>query len=178
MKLSSKISMLALSVVASVVLGASGYHYEERDYENLEDPNLQKKLIEVKHKIDTQKAGPTEAGEIFSKAFPSVIEGSAKVGKIWFEDGNTSLVITDSPIPMKIMFKGQFLMDNPSLQEKVGKVIKFKLSNISVVEEPILKTLRHPMTDSEFWIYATFSNYAKGKDGDFVDALKPGSIPY
>ncbi len=179
MKLSSKISMLCLSVAASVVLGASsGYHYEEKVYENKEDSNLQSKLVDIKYKIEMQKAGPTEAQEIFSKSFPSSIEGTAKVKKIWFADGDTSLVITDSPIPMKILFKGQFLMDNPMLTDKVGKTIKFKLSNLSIVEEPILKRLRKPMTDSEFWIYATFSNYTKGNESDFVDTLKPGTIPY
>lgn len=179
MKLLSKISMVTLSVAASVILGASGgYHYEHKSFENLEDANLNGKLVEIKHKIDMQKAGPTEASELFSKVFASSIEGSAKVSKVWFADGDTSLVITDSPIPMRLLFKGQFLMDNPTLQEKVGKVVKFKLSNISLVEEPILETLRKPMTDSRFWIHATFSNYGKGNEADFIDSLKPGTIPY
>ncbi|MFN8577736.1 MAG: hypothetical protein U0354_12840 [Candidatus Sericytochromatia bacterium] len=179
MKLLSKISLLTLSACASVILGASGgYHYEHKSFENLEDSALNGKLVDIKYKIEMQKAGPTEAGEIFSKVFPSTIEGSAKVARVWFADGDTSLVITDSPIPMRLLFKGQFLMDNKTLQEKVGKTVKFKLSNYTLVEEPILETLRHPFTDSPFWIHATFSNYGKGNDGDFIDSLKPGTIPY
>lgn len=175
MKLLSKISVLALSVTASVILGASGgYHYEHRTHENLEDPVLNSKLVELKHKIETQKAGPTEASDLFTKTFPGVIEGSAKVGKVWFEDGNTSLVITDSPIPMKLFFKGQFLMDSKVLQDKVGKTIKFKISDYTLAEEPILETLRKPMTDSHYWIHATFSNYGKAKDTDFIDSIKSG----
>jgi hypothetical protein len=179
MKLLSKISILALSVTASVILGASGgYHYEHKHHENVEDAALNGKLVELKHKIEMQKAGPTEAGELFSKSFPSVIEGTAKVSRIWFADGDTSVVITDSPIPMRLLFKGQFLMDNQMLKDKVGKVIKFKVSNFSLVEEPILETLRHPFTDSPFWIHATFSNYGKGNEGDFIDSIKPSTIPY
>lgn len=179
MRLSTKISVLALSIAASVVLGGSGgYHYEKKSYENREDSNLQNKFIDIKSKIDTQKAGPTEAGEIFSKAFPTTIEGTAKVAKLWFENGETSIVITDSPIPIKLIFKGQYLLDNQTLKDKVGKVIKFKVSNFSVVEEPILETLRKPITDSPYWIHATFSNYARGSQDDFIDNLKPGTIPY
>lgn len=175
MKLLSKISILALSVTASVILSASGgYHYERKNHENLEDAVLNNKLVEVKHKINTQKAGPTEAGELFAKVFPGPIEGSAKVNKVWFEDGDTSLVITDSPIPMKLIFKNQFLMDSKALQEKIGKTVKFKITDYALVEEPILETLRKPVTDSPYWIHATFSNSGKVKDADFIDSIKSG----
>lgn len=180
MKIVAKLSLVALTAFASVALSASGggYHYEKKSFENVEDSNLNSKLVDLKYKISEQKAGPQEASDMFKKVFPEAIEGSAKVGKIWFADGDTSLVITDSPIPMRILFKGQYLMDNQILMDKVGKVIKFKISDVSLAEEPILETLRIPMTDSPYWIYATFSNYGKGNAADSVDNLKPGTIPY
>lgn len=180
MKIIAKLSLVALTAFSAVALGASGgaYHHEVRVFENTEDSNLNSKLVDLKHKIQEQKAGPQEALDMFKKVFPGPIEGSAKVSKIWFADGNTSLVVTDSPIPMRLLFKGQFLMDNKTLEDKVGKVVKFKISDVDLVEEPILETLRIPMTDSPYWIYATFSSYGKGNDADSIDNLKPGTIPY
>lgn len=179
MKFIAKLSLLTIAVCTSVILGASGGgSHRAVNYENLEDSALNNKLKDLDHNIRMQKAGPLEAAEMFKNAFPGPIEGSAKVKIIWFEDGNTSLVITESPIPMKIFFKGQFLMDSEQLKNKVGNVIKFRVSNVELAEEPILETLRLPLTNSPYWIYATFSSYGKGNDADNIDNLKPGTIPY
>ncbi len=178
MKLLSKLSVITLSVITSVFLGASEGTMHKASYENLEDPDLNSKLVNLKFKIIEQKAGPEEAAEMFKQVFSGPIEGSVKIKKLWFADGNTSMVITDSPIPMKIMFKGQFLMDDPKLVDKVDKAIKFKVSNVDFAEEPVLATLRSPLTDSNYWIYLTFSNYGKSSDGDYVDNIKSGTFPY
>jgi hypothetical protein len=180
MKFFSKISTVTTILAASFVIGASGggSKHHKQSFENLEDPNLNGKFIELKHKMQEQKAGITEATDLFKKVIPSALEGSGKVKRLLFEDGNTSVVITDSPLPIKILFKGQFLLDNQMLMDKVGKAIKFKVSNVELVEEPIANTLRVPFTDSKFWIHATFSNYGKVSDGDFIDSIKSGTIPY
>lgn len=181
MKLNKKISVILLSVVSCVILGASGNgkHKEHMvPRENVLDSNLNVKMVELKHKFKEQKAGITEATEMFKKVFNGALVGSATVENIWFANGNTSVVILDSPIPIRILFKGQFLVDNQMLQDKVGKSIKFKVSDLELVEEPIIETLRLPFTDSKFWIHATFSNYGKVKDGDFIDNIKTNTIPY
>jgi hypothetical protein len=179
MKLIQKLALVALAIGTSVMIGASegGPHKAETKI-NLEDSALNNKLLDLEHNIVMQKAGPQEASDMFKSQFPGPLEGSAKVARIWFEDGNTSLVITDSPIPIKIFFKGQFLMDNDQLKEKVGKPIKFKLADAELAEEPVLETLRNPITSSEYWIYATFSSYGKGNEANSIDNLKPGTIPY
>jgi hypothetical protein len=178
MKLISKLSVVTLSVITSVLLGAAEGQMPKASYENLSDPDLNSKLVALKFKINEQKAGPDEATEMFKKVFSGAMEGSVKINKLWFADGNTSMVVTDSPIPMRIFFKGQFLMDNQKLMDEVDKTIKFKVSNVDFGEEPILSTIRSPLTDSKYWIYLTFSNYGKVNDGDFVDNIKPGTIPY
>lgn len=179
MRLFKKVAIVSLAVLTSFAISASGgMKHNDSSYENKADAALNAKLVELKHKIKEQRAGIQEATDLFKKVIPSALEGSANVKRVWFEQGSTSLVITDSPIPIKIFFKGQFLMENPMLTDKVGKDIKFKLSNVELAEEPILHTLRIPMTDSPYWIYATFSNYGKASEGDFVDNLKNGSIPY
>lgn len=180
MKFFSKISTVATILAASFVIGASGggVKHHKKSFENLEDSNLNIKFLDLKHKMQEQKAGIQEATDLFKKVIPGALEGSAKVHKLWFEEGNTALVITDSPIPIKIFFKGQFLLDNKIVEGTVGKAIKFKVSNIELVEEPILETLRIPFTDSKYWIHATFSNNGKVSDGDFVDNIKSGTIPY
>lgn len=181
MKLNKKISIILLSAITCVVLGAAG-NDKHRDHfvpkENVVDSNLNGKMLDLKHKFKDQKAGITEATEMFKKVFNGSLEGSASVENLWFANGNTSIVILDSPIPIRIFFKGQFLVDNQILQDKVGKQIKFKVSDIELVEEPILDKLRLPLTDSKFWIHATFSNYGKVKDGDFIDSIKGNTIPY
>jgi hypothetical protein len=180
MKLISKLSIVAFSIFTSVLIGAAegpGAHHKA-SFENLEDPDLNRKLVKLKFDIDQQKAGIQEATDMFKKVFPGPVEGSAKLGRVWFADGNSSLVITDSPIPMRIFFKGYFLMDNQQITDKVDKAIKFKISNVEFAEEPILNTLRLPFTDSPYWIYLTFTNYGKGADGDYVDNLKPDSLDY
>lgn len=180
MKLFSKLSIIALALSGSVLISASGggpKHYNA-SYENKEDLELNRKLLNVKYKILEQKSELEEATNLFKAEISTPIEGTAKVHKLGFEDGNTYMFIKESPIPIKILFKGQYLLDNKQLIDKVGKVIKFKVSNVDFVPEPINKTLRIPLTDSPYWIHLTFSNYGKGTDGDFVDNLKPNSIPY
>jgi hypothetical protein len=179
MKITSKFSSIALAIFTAVMIGAAeGELIKPESHENVVDAALNGKLKDLAHNIKMQQAGPNEAADMFKAAFPGPMEGSAKVKKIWFEDGNTSLVITDSPIPIKIFLKGQFLMDNDQLTAKVGNVIKFKVSSLELAEEPVLETLRVPYTDSPYWIYATFSSYGKGNDADNIDNLKPGTIPY
>ncbi|MBC7472824.1 MAG: hypothetical protein H7263_00925 [Candidatus Sericytochromatia bacterium] len=180
MKLVSKLSLIAVTLFASVSLAGAGgvYDYETKNYENLEDSALNSKLVDLKQKISEQKAGPQEASDMFKKVFPTILEGSAKVNKLWFAEDSTSIVISDSPIPIRILFKGQFLMDNKILEDKIGKTIKFKISDVSIVEEPILETLRIPFTSSPYWIHAVFSSYGTGNATDMVDNLKPGTIPY
>ncbi|MFN8673129.1 MAG: hypothetical protein U0457_13750 [Candidatus Sericytochromatia bacterium] len=184
MKLGKKLGIVAFSLLSLSILGAGGLgsnHKLKEKFvprENIVDSNLNGKMNELKHKMKEQKAGINEATELFKKVFPATLEGTAKVETLNFEEGSTAIVILDNPIPIKILFKGQFLLDNKTLAEKIGKEIKFKLSDVQLVEEPVLETLRIPFTDSKFWIYANFSNYGKIKDGDFVDTIKSGTIPY
>jgi len=181
MKIFSKLSTVVVALGASILIGASGgggHGHHKANYENKEDLELNRKLLNVKHKILEQKAELEEATNIFKSEISSPFEGTAKIHKIYFEDGNTYIFIKESPIPIKILFKGQYLLDNQQLKDKVGKVVKFKVSNVDFVPEPINKTLRIPLTDSPYWIHLTFSNYGKGTNGDFVDNLKPDSIPY
>jgi hypothetical protein len=180
MKLFSKLSIILFALSGSILLSASGgghKHYNV-SYENKEDLELNRKLLNIKHKILEQKAELEEATNIFKSEMNFPFEGTAKIHKLGFEDGSTFIFIKESPIPIKILFKGQYLLDNKQLIDKVGKVIKFRVSNVDFVPEPINKTLRIPLTDSPYWIHLTFSNYGKGTDGDFVDNLKPNSIPY
>ncbi|GIW23209.1 MAG: hypothetical protein KatS3mg068_2216 [Candidatus Sericytochromatia bacterium] len=180
MKILSKLSNITLLLGASIIISGSGsgHRHHNVSYENKEDLELNRKLLNIKHKILEQKAELEEATNIFKSEINIPFEGTAKVHKLYFEDGNTYLFIKESPIPIKILFKGQYLLDNKLLTDKVGKVIKFRISNVDFIPEPINKTLRIPLTDSPYWIHLTFSNYGKGTNGDFVDNLKPDSIPY
>lgn len=173
MKLFSKLSKLTFTLFASFALTGSA---QKMVYENSEDINLNNKLLDLKLGIEQQKADLPGATDMFRKVFPDVIEGQARVKTVYFEDGNTSLVVTESPIPLKILFRGQFLLDNKVISEKTGKVIKFRISTADVVPEPILLQLRRPLTDSPYWLHLTFSNYGEGTEGDYVDNLKPDTI--
>ncbi|MEK7432143.1 MAG: hypothetical protein AABZ74_03335 [Cyanobacteriota bacterium] len=181
MKLIKKVGVVFLSTITLLSLGAGGNQKLQGKLaprENTIDSNLNSKMNDLKYKMKEQKAGITEATEMFKAVFPNKLEGSAKVEKLWFEQGFSSIVILDSPLPIKIIFKGQYLKDNKILLEKVGKEIKFKITDVSLVEEPVLNTLRLPLADTKFWIHATFSDYGKVKDGDYIDNIKANTIPY
>lgn len=180
MKIFKKLTIVTFALLTSFVLVGSDELMNDKtqSYENIEDSNLNTRLVNLKFNIQQQRAGILEATDMFKKVFPDVIEGKALVKNLHFEQGDTSLVVTDSPIPLKILFRGQFLLDNPQLSEKAGKVIKFRISTADLVEEPILAPLRKPLTDSSYWLHLTFSNYGKGAAGDYVDNLKPDTIKY
>jgi len=137
---------------------------------------LYEKLSSLRKEIESKNLDLEEANKVFSNQFKNNLEGSGKINKIIFENASTEILITESPLPIKILFKGQFLLKQ--LENKEAKVIKFKVSKCEIAKEPILKTLRLPMTDSEYWIYLTFTDYGNGSKDDYVGDIKVGKFKY